>query len=40
MLKSVWKNSNVSVKTKRGMYERIIVPTALYGSETWYWRIR
>ena len=30
VLKSVWKNSNVSMETKRGtMYEGIVVPTAL-----------
>ena len=26
---------NVSMETKRGMYEGIGVPTALYGSEAW-----
>ena len=31
VLKSVWKNRNVSMETKRG----IVVPTALYGSEAW-----
>ena len=35
VLKSVWKNRNVSMKTKRSMYEGIVVPTALYGSEAW-----
>ena len=35
VLKSVWKNRNVSIETKRGMYEGIVVPTALYGSEAW-----
>ena len=35
VLKSVWKNRNVSMETKRGMYEGIVVPTALYGSEAW-----
>ena len=35
VLKSVWKNRNVSMETKRSMYERIVVPTALYGSEAW-----
>ena len=35
VLKSVWKNRNVSLsmETKRGMYEGIVVPTALYASE-------
>ena len=40
VLKSVWKNRNVSMETKRGMYEGIVVPTALYGSEAGCWRIR
>ena len=35
VLKSVWKNRNVSMETKRGMYEGIVEPTALYGSEAW-----
>ena len=35
MLKSVWKNRNVSIETKRGMYEGIVVLTALYASEDW-----
>ena len=35
VLKSVWKNRNVSMETKRGMYEEIVVLTALYGSEAW-----
>ena len=35
VLKSVWKNRNVSIETKRGMYEGIVVPTNLYGSRAW-----
>ena len=35
VVKSVWKNRNVSMDTKKGMYEGIIVPTALYCSEAW-----
>ena len=35
VFKSVWKNRNVSMETKRGMHEGIVVPTALYGSEVW-----
>ena len=30
VLKSVLKNRNVLMETKRGMYEGIVVPTALY----------
>ena len=33
VLNSVWKSRNVSVETKRDMYEEIVVPTALFGSE-------
>ena len=33
VLKSAWKNRNVSMETKRGMHGGIIVPTALYNSE-------
>ena len=35
VLKSVWKNRNVSMETKRGMYEGIVAPTALYGCKAW-----
>ena len=35
VLKSVSKNRNVSMETKRSMYEGIIIPTALYGTEAW-----
>ena len=35
VLKSIWKNRNVSIETKRGMYEGIVVLTALHGSEVW-----
>ena len=31
----VWKNRNVSMEIKRGMYEGIVVPTVLYGNEAW-----
>ena len=34
-LKSVWKNRNVSMETKRGTNEGIVVSTNLYGSEAW-----
>ena len=35
VLKSVWKNKNVSMVTKRGIHKGIVVPTALNGSEVW-----
>ena len=34
-LGSVWKGKGVSVEAKVGMYESIVVPTVLYGCETW-----
>ena len=38
ILKSVWKYRNLSMenwRSKRDMYEGIVVPTAMYGSEAW-----
>ena len=32
--KSAWKNRNMSMETKCGMYEGVIVPSTLYGCET------
>ena len=34
-MKKIFKNREVGMGTKRGLYESIIVPTALYGAETW-----
>ena len=34
-MKKISKNREVDMRTKRGLYESIIVPTALYGAETW-----
>ena len=34
-LKSVRSNRGLGIKTKKCRYERVIVPTALYGAEAW-----
>merc|ERR1712237_163966 len=31
----LWKNRNISVEAKVGMYEGIVEPTLLYGCEAW-----
>ena len=35
MLKSVLSNRGLGIKAQKCLYERIIVPTALYGAEAW-----
>ena len=35
MLKSVLSNRVLGIKAKKCLYERVIVPTALYGTEAW-----
>ena len=34
-MKKISKNREMGMGAKRGLYEPIIVPTALYGTETW-----
>ena len=34
-LKSVMNNRGFAIKAKKCLYERAIVPTALYGAEAW-----
>ena len=34
-LKSVLNNRGLGIKAKKSLYEGVIVPTALYGSEAW-----
>jgi hypothetical protein len=34
-LKKVWKGRQLNMRVKREMYERIVVPTVLYGHECW-----
>ena len=35
VLKSVLRNRGLGIKTKKCLYEGVIVPTALHGSEAW-----
>ena len=35
MLKSALSNRGLWIKAKKYVYEGVIVPTALYGSEAW-----
>merc|ERR1712121_55348 len=37
-MKKVWNERNVTLGVKRELYERIVVPTVMYGSETWAMR--
>ena len=34
-MKNMWKSRSLNVEVKRELYERIVVPTVMYGSETW-----
>ena len=34
-LKSVLSNKGLGIKAKKCLYERVIVPTALYGATAW-----
>ena len=34
-MKSIWKVKEVGMKAKKGLYESIIVPTVVYGGESW-----
>merc|ERR1712121_444092 len=34
-MKSMWKCRSVSLNVKKELYERIVVTTVTYGSETW-----
>merc|ERR1712074_59765 len=34
-MKKMWKSRSLSVDLKRELYERIVVPTVMYGSESW-----
>ena len=31
----LWKESIISSEVKRELYERVVIPTVVYGSETW-----
>ena len=34
-MKKVWNNRELGMQVKRGLYESVVVPTALYATETW-----
>ena len=34
-MKRMWKSRSLNVEVKRELYERIVVPTVMYGSESW-----
>ena len=38
-MKRVWSERSVNVRVKRELYERIVVPTVMYGSESWGMRV-
>ena len=38
-MKRVWRGRSVTVGVKRELYERIVVPTVMYGSESWGMRV-
>ena len=31
----LWKENMISREVKRELYERVVIPTLVYGSETW-----
>ena len=35
MLKQLWKDYMISRELKRELYEGVVIPTVVYGSETW-----
>merc|ERR1712237_20261 len=38
-MKRVWSARSVTLNVKRELYERIVVPTVIYGSESWGMRV-
>ena len=34
-LRKLWKNREIGMGVKRGLYESVVVPTVLYAAETW-----
>ena len=34
-MKSIWREKEVGMRVKKGLYESIIVPTVMYGGESW-----
>ena len=33
----LWEENMISRLVKREFYERVVMPTVVYGSETWSW---
>ena len=38
-MKRMWSGRSVTVRVKRELYERVVVPTVMYGSESWGMRV-
>ena len=34
-MKGLWRNEGMGMEAKKVLYEGVVVPTVLYGSETW-----
>ena len=34
-MKSIWRTKEVGMRVKKGLYESIVVPTVMYGGESW-----
>ena len=34
-MKSMWRIKEVGMRAKKGLYESIVVPTVLYGGQSW-----
>ena len=39
-MKRLWNVRSVNVRAKRELYERVVVPTVMYGSEAWGLRVK
>ena len=34
-MKRLWRNEGMGMEAKKALYEGVVIPTVLYGSETW-----
>ena len=34
-MENLWKENIISIEVKRELYERVVIPTVVYYSETW-----
>ena len=34
-MESIWRVKEVGMRVKKGLYESIVVPTVIYGGESW-----